>query len=89
MEPSLIIENLKAGYRLQMIGASEGIGAYVDAVSGVSFTLYRNEVFGIAGESGCGKSTLIKAVFGYYEPSLVLKDGSARLYGMKGEEFDT
>ncbi|MCS7113763.1 MAG: ABC transporter ATP-binding protein [Candidatus Bathyarchaeota archaeon] len=88
MEPSLIIENLKAGYTLQMIGASEGIGAYIDAVSSVSFTLYRNEVFGIAGESGCGKSTLIKAVYGYYEPSLVLKDGSVRLYGMKGEEFD-
>jgi len=89
VEPSLIVEGLKAGYKLQTIGSSEEVGVYVDAVSGVSFTLYRNEVFGIAGESGCGKSTLIKAVYGYYEPSLVLRGGSARIYGAKGEEFDT
>jgi len=34
----------------------------IHAVSDVSFDVYSDEVFGIAGESGCGKSTLIRAL---------------------------
>ena len=36
----------------------ESIFGDYEAVDGVSFTVGRNEIFGIAGESGCGKSTL-------------------------------
>ena len=32
------------------------------AVDGVSFDIYKNEVFGLAGESGCGKSTIAHAI---------------------------
>ncbi len=88
MEPSLIAENLKAGYRLSTMGLQKEVEIYVDAVSGVSLTLGRDEIFGIAGESGCGKSTLIKVIYGYRESSLILRDGSVRLYGRGGEEFD-
>jgi len=34
----------------------------IHAVSDVSFDVFGDEVFGIAGESGCGKSTLVRAL---------------------------
>ncbi len=48
------VRNLSVRYQTQA-------GA-VHAVSDVSFDVFENEVFGIAGESGCGKSTLIRAL---------------------------
>lgn len=41
----------------------------VEAVRGVSFTVFPGEVVGLVGESGCGKSTIAKAVSGLVPPS--------------------
>lgn len=80
MNPVLKGLSIKGGYELP--------GLYVDAVSGVSLELRRNEVFGIAGESGCGKSTLIKILYGYVEPPLTFKNGSIELYANDENVFE-
>jgi oligopeptide transport system ATP-binding protein len=52
------------------------VGA-VQAVSGVSFTVHRNETLGLVGESGCGKSTTGRAILNLHEPT----SGSVRFQG--------
>jgi len=69
---ALTVKNLVGGY--DIVERKQHL--YVDAVSNVSFSAFKNEVVGIAGESGCGKSTLIKIIYGLIMDPLVVKDGS-------------
>jgi peptide/nickel transport system ATP-binding protein len=58
-------------------GLFGGIRGEVKAVSDVSFTLAKGDVFGLAGESGSGKSTIARMIMGLTDPSAgaILLDG--------------
>ena len=50
---------------------------FVQAVSDVSLTIFKGEIFGLVGESGCGKSTFADTTLGFLRPTSgeVLFDG--------------
>ena len=68
----LTVNGLCAYYRTEVYGISRT----VRAVDGVSFELYPNEIYGVAGESSCGKTTLIKVISGNTKPPLKAISGS-------------
>ena len=53
----------------------------IKAVDGVSFDVFKNEIFAVVGETGCGKSTLSKLILGLTEKT------SGEIY-FKGEPLD-
>lgn len=65
--PLLTVQNLEVEYRTKR-------GA-VRAVDDVSFEIYPNEVFGLAGESGCGKSTIAHAITRLLKPPAYISGG--------------
>jgi peptide/nickel transport system ATP-binding protein len=76
-EPVLEIRDLRVDY---------GYGAdAVTALSGVSLTLHRGEILGVAGESGCGKSTLAYAATRLLPPPGLITGGEVLLYGEGGQ----
>ncbi len=53
----------------------------IKALDGVSFEVFKNEIFAVVGETGCGKSTLSKLILGLTEKT------SGEIY-FKGEPLD-
>ena len=66
MEPLLRVENLKASFFT--------LRGVVKAVDDISFTVKREEFFGLVGESGCGKSTTALSI-------MRMLDETARIEG--------
>jgi oligopeptide transport system ATP-binding protein len=67
-QPILEVRNLKKYFPIKGGIFSKTI-AYVQAVDGVSFSLYPGETVGLVGESGCGKSTAARTILRLIEPS--------------------
>ncbi len=74
MSKVLEVNNLKIYYDLPQ--------GTVKAVDGVSFTINKGEIFGIAGESGSGKSTLALAIAGLLRPPARVVSGKILFMGM-------
>jgi oligopeptide/dipeptide ABC transporter, ATP-binding protein, C-terminal domain len=72
--PIFEVDNLSLHYLTRF-------GDKVPAVSGVSFSMEKGEVLGIAGESGCGKSTLVNGCMGLFIPPLNPTSGDVRIAG--------
>jgi len=64
--PLLAVHGLQKRFNLEA-GFFARFGRFVYAVNGVSFTLDRNEIYGLVGESGCGKTTTARLLVRMYE----------------------
>jgi oligopeptide transport system ATP-binding protein len=64
-EEILRVEGLKQWFRL---GSGKNM-MLNKAVDGVSFTIYKGEVFSLVGESGCGKTTTGRTIIKLYQSS--------------------
>lgn len=66
-QPLLRVANLTKHFKIER-GFPRSITYTVKAVDDVSFSIYRQEAFGLAGESGCGKSTVGRCILRLIEP---------------------
>ena len=83
MTDILTVEDLKAYYLMNYFG----VNREVRAVDGISMSIARNEIYGIAGESSSGKTSLIKVLAAATRPPLKIVGGSA-LYHFKSGDID-
>lgn len=62
----ITISGLKKRFNLEA-GFFAKYGRFVYAVNDVSFSINKNETYGLVGESGCGKSTTARLLVGMYK----------------------
>ncbi len=76
MDIILQVKDLKKYFPVRKGIFSRAMG-WVQAVDGVSFTLYPGETLGLVGESGCGKTTVGRCILRLIEPDSgeILFDG--------------
>ena len=67
VEEILRVEDLRVYYK--------SIWGDYKVVDGVTFSVNREEILGIAGESGCGKSTLVEGILRLIKPPGYIKSG--------------
>ncbi|MDQ6742635.1 MAG: ABC transporter ATP-binding protein [Candidatus Dormibacteraeota bacterium] len=72
-EPVLEVDDLHISFRVR--------GSDKQAIHGVSFSIGRNESFGLVGESGCGKSTIAFAAVRYLPRNGRITSGAVRVLG--------
>ena len=91
-EPLLTIDSLKVWFPVAttLWGQFFKPQGYVKAVDGVSFTMNRGEILGLAGESGCGKTSTAFTVLLLNTPTSgrVLFEGED-LHSFQGEALKT
>ncbi len=71
----LVEENPSVVVQVENVSKSFGT---VQALSQVSLTVKRGQVFGLVGENGAGKTTLIQHLLGAYRP----EEGTVRVFGL-------
>ena len=82
-EPVISVSSLRKRFNLEA-GFFAQLGRYVHAVNGVSFSIGRNETYGLVGESGCGKTTTARLLVRMYEAD----EGEILFTGLPGETED-
>ena len=89
--PLLTVSALQKRFNLEA-GFFARFGRFINAVNGVSFTIGRNEAYGLVGESGCGKTTTARLLVRMYEAdsgSIVYQrtDGPVDIHRLRKNEL--
>ena len=79
----LVVNGLKAYYQTDYFGVSRE----VRAVDDITFSVGKNEIYGLAGESSSGKTSLIKTIAGAIRPPMRVVDGTVT-FDFAGELID-
>jgi oligopeptide/dipeptide ABC transporter ATP-binding protein len=87
----LTVSNLHKRFNLEA-GFFARFGRFVTAVNGVSFSIGKNESYGLVGESGCGKTTTARLLVRMYEPdggeiAFHREDGRVNIAALRGREL--